>query len=221
MTRREGRLEPGSASLGPILPLGPASPRADPLARVGLLDDLDEVLREDARVDRRGLERGVAEERKGVPRKARRGPWRARPHPGAPHLGERQRAESINVGLGVPPPEKRVVKRKPHRSPVAVLQRANSTLPAPARRCASPRERTGRKYIRRTASRTTLRLQARVQSRPCYLPLDGGTILLIGPRWAMALVGTPRGHSLGAGSPRRVQGTMGDMDALPRTLLGA
>src|SRR5712691_13376121 len=46
-------------------------------------------------------------------------------------------------------------------------------------------------------------------------------MLLIGPQWAMASVGTPRGHSLHWGSPRRVQGTSRRVDALPRTFLVA
>lgn len=53
-----------------------------------------------------------------------------------------------------------------------------------------------------------------------YLPKNGGTNLLIGPLWAMALVGTPRGHILPLGSPARGAGTSCLMDAHPRTVVG-
>src|ERR671930_1249919 len=55
----------------------------------------------------------------------------------------------------------------------------------------------------------------------CDLPRYGRTMLLIGPLWAIASVGTPRGHSLHWGSPRRVRETSGRVDALPRTFLDA
>src|SRR5262249_48210016 len=66
-----------------------------------------------------------------------------------------------------------------------------------------------------------VRSRSRLSSLGCDLPINGGTMLLIGPLGAIASVGTPRGHSLHSGSPRRIQGTSRRMDARPRTLLDA
>src|SRR6187402_3208565 len=69
--------------------------------------------------------------------------------------------------------------------------------------------------------RDYVRYRSRIPSAGCDRPKDGRTMLLIGPLWAIASVGTPRGHSLHRGSARRVRETSRRMDALPRPFLDA
>lgn len=63
------------------------------------------------------------------------------------------------------------------------------------------------------------RRSGRLASQLVLVDPTTGTILLSGPRWAMASFGTPRGHSLRVGTPNDFFGSSQTMDTLPRTFL--